>query len=166
MKADHEKKFASPERALLQSLTDKTTSIVPTKPKNLGAVQSWAGVKFDTKQLARELRQYELFIEELRDMPIEVRKFLSVVSTRLARMDERSQNVETLRRAIGFGQRKVQDFERMSGSFVSIDEGREKNEWNFCILSDCLWEIALFSKDRSVNIESFLIDLKFEQLDS
>jgi hypothetical protein len=61
MKADHERRFAHPDRAILEKLTDWTTREEPTEVKNLkriDAVLGWGADEEHLQRSAAELKDY------------------------------------------------------------------------------------------------------------
>jgi hypothetical protein len=93
-KDDHERKFARADRAMLEQLTDWTTVDEPTAVRNLrrmNAVLGWGNSEPEDAEVIKDLNAY---IEKLRLVPIEVRRFLGAVVKRAHRMQS-TQVVDT-----------------------------------------------------------------------
>jgi hypothetical protein len=85
-KEDHERKFSRADRAMLEQLTDWTTVDEPSKVRNLkrlNKVMGWQNSDVEDAEVVADLNAY---IEKLRVVPIEVRRFLGAVATRAHRM--------------------------------------------------------------------------------
>lgn len=86
MKADHEGRFAHPDRAILERLTDWTSIDEPTTVANLkrmDEVLKWGNGPLELSEAASELTE---FIGRFRNVPIDVRRFAGAVALRAVKM--------------------------------------------------------------------------------
>jgi hypothetical protein len=90
MKRDHEQRFARPDRAILERLTDSTLADQPSRVLNLGRVEQVLGLNFSEEERASAVAILNDHIERLSVVPIEVRKFLGAVAQRMVRVWETS----------------------------------------------------------------------------
>lgn len=88
MKREHEERFASPDRAILERLTDWTTIDRPVGVKHLkrlNEVLKWNHTSEDLDECVSELNDY---ITKLSRVPVDVRHFIGVVAERMHRMGD------------------------------------------------------------------------------
>jgi hypothetical protein len=88
MKADHEKRFSNPDRAILEKLTDWTEADEPAHATNLirlDAAVGWGHAPHELAETATELKEY---VEGLRNVPIDLRRFMGAVAQRAAKMEK------------------------------------------------------------------------------
>lgn len=86
IKAEHEGRFAHPDRAILEHLKDWTTLDEPTNVTNLkrmDAILQWGNSDLE---LAEAVEELNAFIERFRNVPIEVRRFAAAVAQRAVKM--------------------------------------------------------------------------------
>lgn len=86
MKSEHERRFSAPDRAILQRLTDWTTADQPTQVKNLRRINDvlkWNDTEEELNVMVTELNEY---VERLRTVPIDVRRFIGSMAQRMHRM--------------------------------------------------------------------------------
>ena len=87
IKQDHERRYSRPDRAILKTLTDWTTTEHPTPVtslRRLNEVMEWNHSDGELQESADELNAY---IEDLRRVPIDVRRFVGAVARRMHRME-------------------------------------------------------------------------------
>jgi len=88
MKADHEKRFSHPDRAILEKLTDWTEADEPAHATNLirlDAAVGWGHAPHELAETATELKEY---VGRLRNVPIDLRRFMGAVAKRAAKMEK------------------------------------------------------------------------------
>lgn len=89
MKADHERRFSHPDRAMLAKLTDWTDADIPKEPVSLHAMNDVLAWKLTNLELQEPLRELSTYIAIFRAVPIETRRFLGVVIARAHKMRDR-----------------------------------------------------------------------------
>ncbi|MEX0921413.1 MAG: hypothetical protein WDZ84_01440 [Rhodovibrionaceae bacterium] len=85
-KADHEKRFSRADRAILERLTDWTRVDEPSNASSLSRINDvlkWGLSEPERAASAAELGKY---IENLRIVPVEVRRFIGAVAQRMYRV--------------------------------------------------------------------------------
>ena len=87
-KADHEKRFSNPDRAILEKLTDWTAARPPSRPKNLARLSRLLEWNFDVNDLKEPLEELNEYIDILSRVPVELRLFLGAVASRAHRMKD------------------------------------------------------------------------------
>lgn len=86
IKADHERRFSHPDRAILSTLKDYTLLEDPTYAQNLrkmNRILGWGLSDEELRDQAADLREY---LERFARVPAEVRNFLGGVAMRMRRM--------------------------------------------------------------------------------
>lgn len=76
MKSEHERRFSSPDRAILERLQDWTAGDTPQGVENLRRADRELGWDYDDEELAEPVAELNEYIELLRRVPIEVRRFI------------------------------------------------------------------------------------------
>lgn len=185
IKADHEKRFSNPQRAILEKLTDWTELDTPTQALNLRKLNDVLGWSMQDEHLREELEELNQYVERFRTVPIELRRFLGAVARRSWKMKDsgvvRTRNVggtlilasdieAALRIDRSTVAKKVNALE--SYSLMSVDEidtssGVESalrihdlpSGWN-------LWpDLIDFCDKAKVDLEVFTEELDFARLD-
>jgi hypothetical protein len=91
-KANQERVFSRPDRAMLNTLTDWTTSVVPTTPQNLRRllrVETGEEVNDDTQAMLSEgVEEMAAYIDRFRRAPLTVRRFVGSIAERINRMKD------------------------------------------------------------------------------
>ena len=111
IKQDHERRYSRPDHAILETLTDWTTTEHPTPVTNLrrlNEVMEWNHSDGELQESADELNVH---IEDLRRVPVDVRRFVGAVARRMHRME---------------GTRAVRS--DMTGSNLLLDDFRSSHE--------------------------------------
>lgn len=185
MKRDHERRFSTPDRAILERLTDWTTADQPTPVKNLARLISVLGLDYTDGDISEAVGQLNDYIERLRVVPIEVRKFIGAIAQRMYRMkgtaavhDEMfgtSILISDVKDAFKIGDSTIRN--RLS-QLESYDLG-DLDETNTDLgpqpmirirTLECGWpswmDIVEFCETTATPIESFTEDLDFSPLDS
>ena len=98
MKADHERRFSHPDRAMLLQLQDWTDTDIPKEPTSLRRFNVVVGWRLTDVELEEPLAELTAHITKFRTVPIETRRFLGAVVARAHKM--RDQPVVNRR---GFG---------------------------------------------------------------
>lgn len=86
MKADHERRFSRPDRAILETLTDWTELDAPTEVRNLKRLDQVLGWNQEAFELQEAVDELNAYVARLRNVPIELRKFLGAVIRRAVKM--------------------------------------------------------------------------------
>lgn len=88
MKRDHERRFSSPDRAILERLQDWTTADQPRGVENLRRANEVLEWNHDDEELGKSVAELNEYIELLRRVPIEVRRFIGAIAQRMVRMQQ------------------------------------------------------------------------------
>lgn len=184
MKADHEKRFSHPDRAILEKLTDWTEADEPSHATNLirlDAAVGWGHAPIELAESANELKDY---VDRLRHIPIDLRRFVGAVAKRAAKMEQ------TNAVHVGFGGIRVLVSD-LAGAFRLSERaiGERAKELNAYGVGDLdvidtdfgpkaavrirhlnsgwrLWsDLARFCEVESEPMEAFTEDLDFARLD-
>ncbi len=186
-KADHEQRFARPDRAMLENLQDWTKADEPSMPRSLirlNTVLGWERPPEDLQECLGELHEY---IERLRRTPIELRRFLGAVVQRIHTMRETRVVRETLgafgvkilvsdlkgafklsERAIcdranqleGYGLGVIDEMDTELGPKAAVFIGDLRSGWK-------LWfDLIEFCEKAPESMNVFIDDLDFARLDS
>ena len=185
-KEDHERKFARADRAMLEQITDWTAVDEPTKVRNLkrlNKVMGWQSTVDEDKEVIADLNMY---IDKLRVVPIEVRRFLGAVASRAHRM-QATQVVDTnsLDGSVSILLKDLKDALRLSPNAIfeqanalesygigsmtemyvaDVDQPAvriyaTKHNWH-------LWlDIVTFCQKAPDSLDAFIDDLDFSRLD-
>jgi hypothetical protein len=86
MKAAHERRFSSPDRAILETLTDWTEADTPTAVLNLKRADRVLGWKFEPGELQQCVDELNAYVDQLRKMPVDLRRFVGAVAKRAFKM--------------------------------------------------------------------------------
>lgn len=184
MKADHERRFASPERAMLAQMTDWTRADDATFPTSLEAIDRVCGWDLNPEQRAQVVEDITPFIKDLVKVPVEVRRFAGQVALRMHRVGnthavqggskkvlllsdfQSSHGVddELLRKLIiQFDAYRLGRHEPFEIDFGAHDDGIQlatlKSGW-------AIWEdLATYSEEAKISMEAFTVELDFARLD-
>lgn len=184
MKADHERRFSRPDRAILDQLTDWTEADQATEVQNLlrmDAVLAWKNNPAELSDLCGELNEY---IARLGTVPVELRRFVGKVARRAVKMENTRTTtsgmfgtkilISDLKRAFGLSETAIAelandldgygigDFDEIDTDFglkpaVRIRDLR--SGWPF-------WtDLASFCDKANESIEAFTDNLDFARLD-
>ena len=86
MKADHEGRFSRPDRAILEALKDWTEVETPTDVKNLERMNKALGWQHSPSELQESVNELVAYIEQLRSVPVDLRRFVGAVAKRAVKM--------------------------------------------------------------------------------
>lgn len=184
IKRDHERRFSSPDRAILARLTDWTTIERPLGARNLGRMNKVLGWNHTAGNLEESIEELNQYIEKLRRVPIETRRFIGAVAMRMHRvkdtfavqdqlssvkllisdfkdafrMGDRTIN-ERLAQLDSYGLGDLDDINTSMGPQPAIRIVHLKSGWP-------IWpDIAAFCHATDTPIERFTEDLDFSSLD-
>lgn len=87
MKADHEKRFSHPDRAILEKLTDWTEADEPAHAINLIRLDKAVGWGHSAHELTEAAAELKDYVERLRDMPVDLRRFMGAVAKRAVKIE-------------------------------------------------------------------------------
>jgi hypothetical protein len=184
MKADHERRFSRPDRAILETLNDWTEADMPTEVRNLQRLYQVLGQNHEVVELRESIDELNDYVARLRKVPIELRRFLGAVAKRAAKMHDsgvvRINEFSTrilisdLKRAFNLGERTIAERanELRGYGLGDIDEidtelgpkpavriPHLKSGWP-------LWfDIVYFCDAESEPLEAFTDELDFARLD-
>ncbi len=185
MKADHERRFAHPDRAILETLSDWTETDEPTTIKNLrrmNTVLKWGHEQYQLDETANELNAY---VAEFRNVPIELRRFVGAVAKRAVKImktaavrdDQWGTEVlaSDLQGALRLSLKAIGDRARLLeayglGDMTEFFHGDSRPEHAVRIRAlKSGWrpwiDIVNFCNAESISIEVFTDDLDFARLD-
>lgn len=184
MKDDHERRFSRPDRAILETLTDWTELDAPTEVRNLKRLDEVLGWNNGATELQEAAEELNAYVARLKNVPIELRRFLGAVMKRAAKMDS-SRAVQTgmagtlilisdLKGAFNLGERAIAERANQLDAYglgdidqIDTDMGPKpavrildlKSGWP-------LWrDIITFCEDANEPLEAFTDDLDFARLD-
>ncbi len=86
MKADHERRFSNPDRAMLATLTDWTNADTPKLPLTLAGLNDTLQWRLTSDDLLEPLAEVIEYTERFKKVPIETRMFLRAVIERAWKM--------------------------------------------------------------------------------
>jgi hypothetical protein len=187
IKADHERRFSHPDRAILSSLKDHTTLEEPTDAANLRRINRVLDWQHDDEMLQGLKDDLTKYLERFARVPIEIRKFVGEVAMRTRRIrdlpavqkDGRYScptiRLDDLQQAFQIDEEQMRRFENQLDSyglgcmsliadgydreFLGLKLRGTENDW-------CLWEdLAEFCEKVSESIEAFSIEMDFARLD-
>lgn len=185
IKLDHERRFSDPSRAILEHLTDWTTTEKPVGAANLGRINELMKWGLNAGQLQESVDELNAYLERFRRVPIDVRRFVGTVALRMHRMRDSNTTrndihgtvilASDVEKAHKLSQRKVRDFlaqlesyglgelDRMSSSLgdePAIQIRALASGWD-------LWpDIAAFCENNGTSMQTFTEDLDFSPLDA
>lgn len=185
MKADHERRFSRPDRAILETLTDWTELDTPTEVRNLKRLNELLGWGNDAAELQEEaVEELNQYVARLRNVPVELRRFVGSVMRRAIKMDKTLAVrtgmsgtlilVSDLKGAFNLGERAIAERANQLDGYglgdidtIDTDLGPKpavrirnlKSGWS-------LWsDIIAFCDATSEPLEAFTDDLDFGRLD-
>jgi hypothetical protein len=167
MKTDHEKIFTHPERALLATMKDQASEIEPKKATNLKRVQRVYETEYDEKMLKKELKGYSMLVDSLKEIPFKMRKLLALAVMRDYRAGDKYVLAEVMEQALNSNIHEMRTLSQVLEQYHlgGIEDEDGTGRWVFAIWDSSLKELADFCTKEELDIDSFLIDLRFDQLD-
>ncbi len=184
MKREHERRFSSPDRAILEHLTDWTTADEPTTVANLRSFNEVLDFNLSEEELDEMIDELNDHIERISRVPIDVRRFLGAVVRRIHKMGDTPAVcigtagadilVSDFRLAHRLGDRaireKIAELESYGvggldhinsdvGMNPAIRIGALSSGWNVWV------DIVAFSEQAQIPLEGFTEDLDFSPLD-
>ncbi|MGX1320772.1 hypothetical protein AB7M17_004225 [Bradyrhizobium sp. USDA 377] len=185
IKADHERRFSRPDRAILERLTDWTTTIQPKRVENLRRINEVLKWNQDDSELKEGIEELNEFIDRLQAVPIEVRRFLGQVAKRIMRIDGTAATEEGLhgtkilisdiRDAFQLPDHTLKERVQQLDAYrlgdldeINSDFGLQPALRIYTLKSGWpLWlDVVAFCEATSVSLESFTEDLEFSQFDT
>jgi hypothetical protein len=88
MKADHERRFSHPDRAILETLKDWTEADTPTEVLNLKRMDQRLGWNQPAGDLELSVDELNAYVRKLRNVPIDLRRFIGAVARRAVKMQD------------------------------------------------------------------------------
>ena len=181
IKQEHERRFSAAHLAILQSLTDWTTTNEPQLVRNLGRMNEVLKLGLSDGDLQDSVTEINAHVETLRNIPIDVRAFIGAVANRLQLMqgsgavqddtdllasdfkDAHGVTDATLSERIAqmaaYGVGSHVEFHSELGVYDGITLYELQSGWPVWI------DIAAFCKKTATPIEDFVEDLNFSSLD-
>lgn len=185
MKADHERRFARPDRAILETLVDWTEADNPSLVNNLSRLDSVLGWNHQPWELQEAVEELNEYVVKLRNVPIEVRRFIGAVVRRAIRMRDTQTTrfgtvgtmilMSDLKKAFNLGERAIAERANELNGYglgdiheIDTDMGPKaavrirdlRSGWP-------LWvDIVAFCDKANEPLEVFTDDLDFARLDS
>lgn len=183
-KRDHESRFSRPDRAILDGLTDWTRLDEPSEAQNLKRFNKVIPSRLNEEELQYNAKLVNSLVSKLRTVPVEVRRFVGAVASRMYRMRDtnvvRSSILEQdkilasdLRGAFRLGDaaifQRAQELSAYSlGGITEMFIGeieqpavyiRRIEDWPFWL------ELAEFCQKAPESMDAFTVDLDFGRLD-
>jgi len=180
IKADHEKRFSHPDRAILISLRDYTMLEEPTQADNLRKINRLLGWGHGDEELQGLIDDLDEYVERFARVPVEVRNFVGQVAMRTRRVRDLpavhkqqryscpSIRFYDLQHAFQIDEEAVMRFERQLDSyrlgwmseipdtsydreFLGLKLAGTRNDW-------CLWEdLTEFCEKAGEPIDAFSV---------
>ena len=185
MKQEHERRFAAPDRAILEQLTDWTTRETPVGVKNLVRLNDVLKLKQPTEELDKMATELNEYIDKLGKVPVEVRQFVGAIAKRIHKMDDTwavvtegngaSILVSDVKAAFKLGDSRIRDKLAQLESyglggldFIDTNLGQQPAIRLSALPSGWLvWlDVVSFCKADNVQIERFTEALDFSPFDS
>lgn len=88
IKHDHEKRFSNVDRVILETLTDWTEAITPTRVTNLKELNHILGWAHSDEELALCVAELNILIQSLHKIPVDTRHFTAKVAKRMVKMSD------------------------------------------------------------------------------
>ncbi|WP_053185867.1 hypothetical protein [Pseudomonas thivervalensis] len=185
IKADHERRYASPEKLMLDSIRDWTRGSAVNYPKNLRKLLDFLGVSLQGQELDELLQSVTGYIDKYRKIPMETRAFFSEALSRIQLMSdtnvvmqvgwaERGIYAKDLVDAFRMSSRQVHGFASSLANYgvASIQEVQDSDymrEHIFAIHEVDDWpfwsDIAKYCAHNNQQVSSYAIDMRFDDLD-
>jgi hypothetical protein len=186
MKAAHERRFSHPDRAILETLKDWTEDDKPTQVLNLRRLDRVLEWNLPAEELQEAVDELNEYVASLRNVPIELRRFLGAVAKRTAKMANTrvvgrpigahatSILISDLRGALRLAERTIGDKANQLDRYGlgDVDEmdtvlGPKPSVRIFDLKSGWpLWsDLIRFCELASESLEAFTDDLNFGRLD-
>jgi hypothetical protein len=186
IKADHEKRFSHPDRAILSTLKDYTKLEVPTHALNLRRINRVLAWNLSDEDLQDAVNDLRVYLQTFTKVPVETRHFVGKVAERTRLMDGLptvhratrhscpSIRFDDLENAFQITRSALADLERQLSSYklgymseIPDDYGNllglalksTSHDW-------CIWnDLAIFCKKENESIDSFSVEMEFARLD-
>jgi hypothetical protein len=185
MKRDHEQRFARPDRAMLERMTDWTRADEPTHVTNLARFEKVLETRYSDEERADAVAAFNSYIDRFSLVPIEVREFVARVAQRIHRMSN-SRAVRTDASGESILISDVKDAFRIGDSVIKkrltqmesygVGDLDEMNTdlgpqpmiriWSPGDYAPSWLDIVIFCDKTTTPLESFTDDLRFSLLDS
>ena len=185
IKSDHERRFSRPDRAILERLTDWTTTVQPTRVQNLRRINQVLQWNQTDSELVHGIDELNEYIDRFQTVPIEVRRFLGEVAKRIVRVRGTSVVEEKMRgtnilitdirdafqlsdRTLGERVTQLDAYRLGDLDEISSDFGGQPAICIYALKSGWpLWiDVVAFCEAASISLESFTEDLDFSQFDT
>lgn len=187
IKADHERRFSHPDRAILSTLKDYTRLEEATYPVNMrriNRVLAWGNADEELQGTIADLKEYlATFIK----VPVEIRHFLGKVAERMRLMDGLGTvhrgsryscpaiRFDDLEKAFQMPSQTLVDLERQLSSYglglmSEIPDEYDNQHLGLKLRSTshdwCIWEdLVMFCERAGESIDTFSVEMDFARLD-
>lgn len=185
MKREHVRRFSAPDRAILERLTDWTTADQPTLVKNLHRMNQVLRWNHSDEELRESVAELNEYVERLRLVPVDVRRFIGAMAQRMHRVRNTSAVNDDLY-GVGILVSDIRDAFKISDSTIKkrlaqlesyglgdldeINTDLGPQPMLRIINLESGWptwmDIVEFCEATDTPLESFVEDLNFSQLDS
>lgn len=183
MKADHEKRFSRPDRAILETLKDSTDRDVTPEVSNLHRMNEALGWRMTDDELKPMIQDLNLYLTKFQNVPHEVRHFVGATAKRAAkmrdtnvmRMSDYAFNVlmSDLKQALNLSdnalKEKAAEIESYGLGWVAELDEDTKSKYAVAIANVEEWPFWLdlieFCEIAHEPVDAFTIDLDFGRLD-
>ena len=184
IKQDHEKRFSHPDRAILETLADWTEADEPSHAANLIRLNSALRWGYSPPELAEAAAELQPYVETLRNVPINLRRFAGAVAKRSMKMEHSgavrtglggvSILVSDLKGAFRLGEQAIGERANQLAAYgighidmIDTDLGPKPAVRIHGLRSGWpLWmDIVRFCEIESEPLEAFTEDLDFKRLD-
>lgn len=161
LKKSHEGRFKKAEHQLIQQFVDTTQINQPVYPKTLKVY----GAGLEAEDIARELKEISGFIDNLRELPLNERKFAVKIAERMNRNNVDELDAHATVSAFSIGATKFKTMMRIieDNGLGHIAE-RDYNQYAV-VLRDEWLKIFAYCTEENIPPEDVLIDLNFGLLD-
>ncbi|WP_420469962.1 hypothetical protein [Brevundimonas sp. FT23042] len=184
MKAEHERRFANPDRAMFAKITDWTDADIPTFPTNLLAISRVSGWNLDPQDLDEPVEEFTDYIAKFRNTPLDTRRLLGAVVKRANKMKGQTASkvrdgyiwltIEDARQSLSLDDEALRKGIISIGSYGlgDLDEidtndfGPQEAVRIVKIAEGIGWDdLVEFSNREAISLDVFIDDLEFGRLD-
>ena len=185
MKADHERRYTSPEKLMLDSIKDWTRSNAVSYPKNLRKLTDFIGQSYSQDELKELLESVISFIDVYQKIPLEIRSFFSAAIARIQLMSdtsmvindgwsERAIYVKDLESAFRMTPAQVSEYaESLSNYGIAyikdVEDYNYRTSYVFKISEVDDWpfwsDVARYCAANDQDISRYTIEMRFDDLD-
>jgi hypothetical protein len=185
MKREHEQRFARPDRAMLERMTDWTRADEPTHVANLARFEEVLETRYSDEERADAVAALNSYIDRFSVVPIDVREFVARIAQRIHRMsdsgavhiDHSGESIliadvkdafrisdSAIRKRLGqLESYRIGDLDEMHTDLGAHPMIRIRGPGDY---APSWLDIVIFCDKTATPLESFTDDLRFSLLDS